>query len=358
MSYDSSQDEYDDPASSVLDNGLPELPESLEPGHGIAAARWVDGDFGVVLCVYRRVPDADDDPVDFDEYGYDVRGYFRHNGEWEALNGSGGSSWPDPPFARLSELRQYGIASGHMHAEGAGNELVRIADGFAGPGVMTIEVSHNGAVTQMPVESPIGAWVVGVVGEGPAAWTARDADGRIAATGKFNEPRTSDAVFDWLKQNIEIDAVPPEVFEHLNGLQERQQRDPREIYIPAERVEEWQRIATDFHDWTGRMIELRAFPAIGFPDATEYEVWIDAEHVGSVEQMYDDEYPEASLTELAEQLCVEHLHEFINGGWPTCPEHNTHPLEPQFINDVAVWECPKGDVVVRIGELRTVDPQR
>lgn len=52
---------------------------------------------------------------------------------------------------------------------------------------------------------------------------------------------------------------------------------------------------------------------------------------------------------------AEHLQDHFNGstwdGWPKCPDHKNHSLEPMLVDSKAVWQCPKGRVVAIIGDL-------
>jgi hypothetical protein len=60
---------------------------------------------------------------------------------------------------------------------------------------------------------------------------------------------------------------------------------------------------------------------------------------------------EAFVAYLADYL-QEDFSQTIWGGWPICPDHKSHPLEPVLDDtSTAVWKCPKGRVVARIGEL-------
>jgi hypothetical protein len=182
VSYDYTIDGYDDPGPRILDRGLLPLPKSLAHGFGFAVARWVNGDFGVVLVVDRqegRHPD--------EEYGYDLHGYVRRDGEWESTNGSGGGGWWNPPFERRLTMGRFDVEYAHRFEDNDPDyERIRIADGVAGEGVTAIELHHNDTVARMPIESAIGVWVVGVLGDGPASWKLRDDDERIVAAGDFD----------------------------------------------------------------------------------------------------------------------------------------------------------------------------
>jgi hypothetical protein len=40
------------------------------------------------------------------------------------------------------------------------------------------------------------------------------------------------------------------------------------------------------------------------------------------------------------------------GGWPICPDHHSHPLvATTHKTRSAVWQCPTGRVIAKIGEL-------
>jgi hypothetical protein len=186
VSYNYNVDGYDDPGPGILNHGLAPLPHGLEFGFGFAVARWVDRDFGVVLVVDRQEGDDPDD-----EYGYDVHGYIRRNGKWESTNGSGGGNWWNPPFQRPPGLAHLDVVFAHRFEENDPEYgKIRIANGIAGEGVVTVELDHGGTVAQMPVESAMGVWVVGVLGDRPATWRLRDVDGRVVRSGDFDSFRT------------------------------------------------------------------------------------------------------------------------------------------------------------------------
>jgi hypothetical protein len=65
--------------------------------------------------------------------------------------------------------------------------------------------------------------------------------------------------------------------------------------------------------------------------------------------------PESFVAELADYLREAVLDEEIGGGWPTCPDHGTHPLEAGTDDaGVAIWYCPRGTTVARIGTLTVI----
>jgi hypothetical protein len=112
----------------------------------------------------------------------------------------------------------------------------------------------------------------------------------------------------------------------------------------------WERIVDDVFATTGHRLVLELNPA---PD-----YWWDCDVIfdGIVQGTTGFTLPvneEAFVVELADQLCEGYLHEEIWGGWPICPDHGTHPLEPSLDQSGnAVWLCPIGRAVARIGSLR------
>ncbi len=58
---------------------------------------------------------------------------------------------------------------------------------------------------------------------------------------------------------------------------------------------------------------------------------------------------ETAVAQLADQV-QEFLDEEISGGWPFCPEHATH-ITAVVSAGTAVWRCPRGETVARIGDL-------
>jgi hypothetical protein len=53
---------------------------------------------------------------------------------------------------------------------------------------------------------------------------------------------------------------------------------------------------------------------------------------------------------LAGYLQESVLDEEIWGGWPICPLHNSHPLEPAVNSQgMATWFCPDGHAIATIG---------
>lgn len=113
--------------------------------------------------------------------------------------------------------------------------------------------------------------------------------------------------------------------------------------------EPWSRIVDDVFATTGRLLVLQPVAA---PDGWwDCDVVLDGVSRGKFGQFFPQE-EEPFVATLADRLCDSYLHDDIWGGWPICPDHGTHPLEPLLDEcGQAVWKCPIGRVVARIGSL-------
>ena len=113
----------------------------------------------------------------------------------------------------------------------------------------------------------------------------------------------------------------------------------------------WTRLGNDVRSTTGRVLQLDLDHGAGLV----CHVTLDGNHLGSVGRSWCLADPEVLLAELAEDLQEHSLHEAIWGGWPTCPRHHTHPLEPKVVDEIASWMCLTDDeVIAAIGELTSV----
>jgi hypothetical protein len=110
----------------------------------------------------------------------------------------------------------------------------------------------------------------------------------------------------------------------------------------------WHRIAEDLRSTTGRVLELLPEDTDGW---VEFHIFLDGEPFGSFGRPFSSD-PEEQLAEIADVLREQTLDEEIWGGWPICPAHQTHPLDPRADAQLgAVWSCPLGSYVTRIGAL-------
>lgn len=112
----------------------------------------------------------------------------------------------------------------------------------------------------------------------------------------------------------------------------------------------WQRVAADLLRTTGRRLTISARPFSR--TETEFVLLVDGRWCGtSAYPNSPAETHEHDVAEWADQLREGLLDEEIWGGWPICPLHGGHPLDPVLEAEIAVWACPRGEVVARIGSL-------
>ncbi len=70
----------------------------------------------------------------------------------------------------------------------------------------------------------------------------------------------------------------------------------------------------------------------------------------------DDDVPaeaaELALVAIAQDVADNLWPDELTDGWPVCPQHETHPLQPNIIRGRASWTCSRDDdVAVPIGML-------
>lgn len=115
-------------------------------------------------------------------------------------------------------------------------------------------------------------------------------------------------------------------------------------------VPNWASLAADFRKTTGRSLKLDLETG---PDGwLSFRVSIDHVFKGS----YGTIYPEDDVdrfVQLADDLATGFLGDEVGSGWPACPDHGTHPLNATIdASHQAVWKCPAGRIVARVGELQ------
>jgi hypothetical protein len=115
----------------------------------------------------------------------------------------------------------------------------------------------------------------------------------------------------------------------------------------------WVSIATDLSRTTGFVLDLRDSLDRDHPRGF-IEVRIDNGLCGGFTFWWDPDEPGAAVAQLADRLCEFTLHETVWGGWPICPLHRTHPLEPGVRDGLAMWVCPERQFMTRIGDLQTI----
>jgi hypothetical protein len=155
----------------VLEEGLAPLPAHLEPSQTVAVALWRGERYGAVLFVRLwRNGDFDCDCA---------IAWRAADGSWEEPGSWGGSGWIDDPLVR-SETGWDGdpvLWLGLQSLERGADE-VRACLGAASTEAAAIEVQHAGRAWTVPIDSPCGAFIVGLEAPGPATMRALDRNGR------------------------------------------------------------------------------------------------------------------------------------------------------------------------------------
>lgn len=130
--------------------------------------------------------------------------------------------------------------------------------------------------------------------------------------------------------------------------------DPHRIPDEAMvKIVPWHRIADDLFRTTGKRLNLRFSREVS--DWWDVELDLDDEPNGSFGQYFPSD-PEEFVVALADYLCESYLSVEVWGGWPICPEHKSHPLDPRLDKaKVAVWCCPKGTARQTIGHLQATE---
>ena len=151
----------------------------------VPVARWSGAGIGAVLSIEWMY---DDDPDDPDYICTEVRPFLPSDAGWESTGASGGGGWFDPPFDRptmgAATLQTCGI-----HIERSDDVTIAAVWGVAGALVEVVEVVHRGTAIRRNVESPFGAVVAAVRGDGPAELVAYLADGTEVGRSAFGVPR-------------------------------------------------------------------------------------------------------------------------------------------------------------------------
>jgi hypothetical protein len=152
----------------VLEEGLPPLPDRLEPSQTVPVAVWRGERYGAVLFVRRWTNGNVDSDCAITERG--------GTGSWAYPQGWGGGGWIDDPPVR-SEAGWDGKPVVWLRVtESYG---VRVVAGAASTNVAGIEVEQAEGLWSVPIDSPCGAFVVGIESGGPGTLRALDEGGSV-----------------------------------------------------------------------------------------------------------------------------------------------------------------------------------
>jgi hypothetical protein len=151
----------------VLEEGLPPLPSQLEKGQTVPIALWRGERYGAVVFVRLwRNGQVDHDCAITSKAG---------DGSWEEPSSYGGSAWIDDPLRRPES----GWDGEPVEWIGTtGIQEVRAVKGAASLEVAAIGVEQGGRNWQVPIDSPCGAFVIGIEDPAPVILRALGADGQ------------------------------------------------------------------------------------------------------------------------------------------------------------------------------------
>lgn len=161
---------------SVLQHGLPPLPQPLTHRMAVPMAYWTARETAVVLFLnfsrYRRTWD----PMAF------MVTFTRRGGEWEPDTPWLGTSFHDP-FTDPGGL--YGLAGRLIAASGGSGATWH---GTAAPAVKYLALIHDGHADRRRLDNHFGAWVVCAEGSGQFAVAALDENGTTLEEIELDSP--------------------------------------------------------------------------------------------------------------------------------------------------------------------------
>jgi hypothetical protein len=158
-------------AAEVLDDGLPDLPETLSYQMALPIAYWKAERCGVVLILEFCQWDGEWSPMVV------MARFTRDGSSWIPDQHWHCTSWSHDPIAHPRSLRNLG---GRPMVTGGGSESVR--HGRVAPTVTEIGLIQNGHEVRRPVDSRFGAWVVCTDEPTPFRVTAYDHTGNLLAS--------------------------------------------------------------------------------------------------------------------------------------------------------------------------------
>jgi hypothetical protein len=160
----------------VLDHGLPDLPDRLEPGEAVPVAYWRGPLWAAVLELGYMEPEPEDDDGPY--LDSDAGGFRWSDGDWEPSNGRGGVGWSGGvelrrPSVEPEEVVLYGTGRNPSYE---GDWACGVAEGVCGDAITVIELEQDGERFSKAVDSPVGAWIVAFDAQRPAVVRLKAAD--------------------------------------------------------------------------------------------------------------------------------------------------------------------------------------
>jgi hypothetical protein len=166
----------------VLSNGLPDLPERLNPHESVPIAYWTGPEFGAVMHIVDC--DHDRDCEHDEHYATDERCFRRTPHGWEPASLSAGSDWPGGTSSRIRVPADYvefddypGMVTDLEH----GWRCVTVT-GLIGRDAAWIELTQAAETTRRRMDAASGVFIVAMSGARPADLKILGPDGTIRAT--------------------------------------------------------------------------------------------------------------------------------------------------------------------------------
>lgn len=169
----------------VLENGLPEWPESLERGMSVPVARWAGAEWGAVFQLQWNW--YEDDPDD-DYIATEVQVLRRTSAGWEASDGSGGSNWHTNDGSRAfvrPDLPERAAFLGGLHWSGGAEWSGGAMDGVAGTAARYVTLRTAGGEETHAIDNDLGIVIGAFDGSRPATLIVTTGDGEVVATQQF-----------------------------------------------------------------------------------------------------------------------------------------------------------------------------
>lgn len=167
---------------TVLEDGLPPLPEVIDHSMSVPIACWTAATSAVVLFLrFSRHPDKTFSPA------VTMMTYARGEGRWSAHRWVGGVGWSHDPIAHPQSIRDLG-GRAMVHGGGSYNDHpapghpAAVTAGRAGSAVTQIALIQDGAEDRRVLRSHFGAWVVCVERWSPYQINALGDDGDLLAS--------------------------------------------------------------------------------------------------------------------------------------------------------------------------------
>lgn len=180
----------------VLDNGLPELPDSIERGECVPVACWNGSRFGAVVHIERATwgfPSPPEPPpppppgMGLGVIGPTVVGDLvstvqvlrRTPTGWEVAKARGGAGWSEPELVPSDMPEGTATFRSSFYARPSSEWSCKAKVGAVGRGAFLVEIKDAEGTTRRPVDSPLGLFVTAFDGAMAATIRVLDGEGSV-----------------------------------------------------------------------------------------------------------------------------------------------------------------------------------